>query len=186
MESKSQLKKSPINKTLLAILVILLLIGALVGVYFWQNGQLKQTQASLKTKTDEVAKLEKEIKATKGGEPVGDDVAPGAPPEKPSGYLDFSDEEILKVLTIRAAGKPSGVDHWLPVVDRIVGDYAMTAPIPLNYNPEQGYHVPGMGGSSYIWHKKADKWQKIGQCMEVGCEMIDGYDYSKLPKELTH
>ena len=186
MESKSQLKKSPINKTLLAILVILLLIGALVGVYFWQNGQLKQAQVDLKTKTDQIANLEKEIKATKEGEPVGDDVAPGAPPEKPSGYIDFSEEEILKVLTIRAAGQPSGVDHWLPVVDRIVGDYAKTAPIPMDYNSEQGYHVPGMGGSTYIWHKKDGAWQKIGQCTESGCEMAEGYEYSKLPKELTH
>lgn len=187
MESQTQAQKSINKKILVAVLTTLVVVGLVVGVYFWKDGELKTVEADLQTKTDKLAVLEQEAKPK--DQPTEDQTGAPVPPAPQDGKGDqipLSESEVLQVLTTRLVVGSSVVPYWLPIVDKIVGDYAKTAPIPMDYNSEQGYHVPGMGGSTYIWHKKDGAWQKIGQCTESGCEMAEGYEYSKLPKELTH
>jgi len=161
-----QSSKSKTGLIAILTLIIGLLIGA-TGIFFWKDGELSSVRKDLSGKEQKLTTLEQQM----AGAPKG---------------LELDDRQVLKMLTEEQVAGSDVADYWLPIIHSIHQDYASTAPLPVVYSTEYGYEVPAMGGKSFFWHKKDGSWQEIGSCTESGCEMIEGYSYEKLPKELTH
>lgn len=173
---------SKLKSTLILALVAVLGLAAGSGVvWFLKNDELASVRSDLDTKNQEISTLK--------NQPVAVDT-PTQTASQPAGVgsteLKLTDKQKLEVLTVERVGDSTVGDYWLPIVHAIHADYASTSPLPIKYSSTDGYQVPGVGGVNYFWHKKDGAWKFIGSCSQGPCQMEAGYDYNKLPKELTH
>lgn len=180
-----------------------LLVGGLVAggaVWAWQQNQAKCSveRANVTKLQRKISQLDGEhqiIQPTELANPGAGGITPpepkpGMPPSQsggasaPTGYM-VSDQDYLKILTVNEVKSSTVGDHWLPILQHFIdGQWAETSPIPIKYSREQGYHVPGVGGMAFFWHKKDGKWLKVGTCIESGCECLSGYKETDLPVAL--
>lgn len=98
----------------------------------------------------------------------------------------LNDQEALEVLTISRGRGSVSARWWMPIVHSIVGDYASTSPLPMEWRDDAGYQVVGVGGVTFFWHKVNGVWKYVGMASEGGYNMEPGYTPQSLPKEFTH
>ena len=141
--------KSNILSISLLTLIIGLVAGTLVGMYL-----LDPQSGELKTKEDQIATLKKELTDLKSKPLMAD-----------SGSNSLSDQDALMVKTIN---QTPGFDNIAPEITKIEGDWALTSPIPVVFDKNTGYSIPGMGGIEYVWHKVNGAWVFVAAASDSG------------------
>lgn len=169
--------------------------GLLAGgvVWVWQRNQANcaQEKANITEMERKISQLEGDHKIIQTTEPANPGTSDSTPPNQsggasaPASFM-VGEQDYLKILTVNEVKSSTVGDHWLPLVRHFIdGKWAETSPIPVKYSSEQGFYVPGVGGMTFFWHKKDDKWLKIGTCTESGCEYAQGYKASDLPPAMN-
>ena len=131
----------------LLTLVLGLIGGTLIGMYL-----LSPQPSLMADKNKQIINLEKELAALKSNKPIANGV-------------DLTDQDKLILETLK---KTEGFDYTAVAVIKIEGDWALSSPIPINFDQNSGYSIPAMGMTEYVWHKVNNGWQYVAQAQESG------------------
>jgi len=171
-----ELKKT-IDWRIIAITVGMLVVtSSLVGGTVWYF--MDQSAKSANTAN------EKEIAALKIQKKENPTVKPTATPTTtptPKTVVDITDSDYLNFLTINKSGWVKTDSFVAPIISKNDGTWAITTPLPVLYDTTSGYHIPGMGGSIYVWHKVSGSWEFVGQGGEGGFNDAVKAVYSQIP-----
>ncbi|MEI6266589.1 MAG: hypothetical protein WCP14_01755 [bacterium] len=169
--------KNKINWRIIVITVVVALVTAgAVGGGVWYN--MDQNEKNAKTANEkELATLKSQIKDTPTITPTSNPT----PTSTSKADIVLTDSDYLNFLTINKSGWVKTDSYVAPIISKNDGTWAITSPLPILYDTTSGYHIPGMGGSIYVWHKVSGSWEFVGQGGEGGYDDAVKAVYSQIP-----
>jgi len=174
---KEGLKNIDWRIIVITVVVALLTAGAVGGgVWYYMD----QSAKSAKTANQkEIAVLEGQIKDKPTITPIS--TSTPTPTSTPKTVVGITDSDYLNFLTINKSGWVKTDSYVAPIISKNDGTWAITSPLPILYDTTSGYHIPGMGGSIYVWHKVSGSWEFVGQGGEGGYDDAVKAVYSQIP-----
>ena len=159
----------------ITVVVALLTAGAVGGgVWYYMDQSAKSAKAA---NQKEIATLESQIK----DKPTITPTFTLTPTPAPKAAVVLTDSDYLNFLTINKSGWVKTDSYVAPIISKNDGTWATTSPLPILYDTTSGYHIPGMGGSIYVWHKVSGSWEFVGQGGEGGFDDAVKAVYSQIP-----
>jgi hypothetical protein len=186
-----QPEEKPFKKYLPVIItagvMIVLAAGLVFGTWYLMDQRAKKTATENNAKTETLNKqievLQKQYE-TQTAKLAGDAKSAAANAANANSVLasqvKYTDTEQVIVATIGKFNNP----NYIPSVRivKIEGNWAAASPVPLTYNQDTGYAVPGMGGVTYLWNKKDGKWAYVGAMNETGWDAVVKAQFAQIPK----